>query len=321
MFQIIILWLKENCYNFLVPIGLICFAFVSITTWTVINGIIFIIGGLAVIFGQFGLYKKSKELRQANQKVTKLESDLESSQKECQSFRSKVYETQQKLRQANQQVTKLERALDSSQKKCQSFRSEVLKTQQDSVKLWLKVISKHLGLNHDTRVSIYYENNENFYVLSRYSLNPILAKIHKQKFPLNKGVISQAWQHGEYSEDECLEYKETSPDEYIAYMTKKYDYDADTINNINMKSCRYFALAIAEVGDNIGVILFESDKTDSFSDDMKDKIKSYHADYHSYVSFFVRNALAYDKSANLAENTSAGHDHDKIISFIGDSNE
>lgn len=213
-------------------------------------------------------------------------------------------------------IPELESKIESEQIDSQNLKSEIYRVHQELVATWLKGIAKQVGLDSNSRVSIYYEFGESFYLLSRYSLNPKLAKSHKQKFSLNHGVISLAWQHGEYAEDNSPEYQ-FSNENYIQYMMDKYDYHREVIELINMKSCQYFALAITEAGDNIGVILFESEIKGNISDKTKDEIRDYCTDYQSHLCRFVKQGIKYDKSINakkFSENTDNDSD---ILNMLG----
>ncbi|WP_422411693.1 MULTISPECIES: hypothetical protein [unclassified Endozoicomonas] len=149
----------------------------------------FVVGFPLTVFGAKGVYDEKKQLTKENDQ----------------------------LRQENIKVKDLEAELEASQEDGQSLRSDIYRVHQDLVGTWLKGVSKQINLDSYSRVSIYYENRESFYLLSRYSINPKLAKVHKPKFGLNEGVISQAWQHGEHSEDNSPEFA-SDKDGYFEYM-------------------------------------------------------------------------------------------------------
>ncbi|MFP3416232.1 hypothetical protein SB773_32855, partial [Bacillus sp. SIMBA_074] len=86
---------------------------------------------------------------------------------------------------------------------------------------------------------IYYEHDEEFYLLERYSKNPTYAKVHRQKFPLNQGVISKAWEHESHIESGCPH--SNSYEEYVKYLDEHYEYKKEKIDTLTMKSCRYYA--------------------------------------------------------------------------------
>lgn len=224
----------------------------------------------------------------------------------------------EQLRQENLKVKELEAKVEASQEDGQSLRSDIYRVHQDLVGTWLKGVSKQINLDSYSRVSIYYENQESFYLLSRYSINPKLAKTYKQKFGLNEGVISQAWQHGEHSEDDSPEYV-SDKNGYIEYMIKHYGYSREVLELINMKSCRYFALAITEAGDNIGVIIFESERKDSFSNEIKTQIRDYCSDHQSHLCNFVKDGTLYDKSISSNKALAAVDNDADVLDMLGGS--
>ena len=88
--------------------------------------------------------------------------------------------------QENKRVKALAKALNHSQEENLCLQSEKCSIYEQLVVMWLKGASKELSLDTHCRVTIYYENNEDFSVLARYSSNPVFTKIHKQKFALNQ---------------------------------------------------------------------------------------------------------------------------------------
>lgn len=215
-------------------------------------------------------------------------------------FDQKTIENENKrIKKDNEKVDDLKLKIDVSQEEGQALRSEIQKMHKKLVETWLKGVCKQINLCTHSRVSIYYENNESFFLLARYSANPSLAKTHKIKFGLNEGVISRAWKHGHHVEDESPIWNPHSPEEYSTYMQKEYGYSSEKLDAITMKSCRFFGLAIREADESIGVILFESEKDDALGNEIRDKIEKYCGDYQSHLSGFVRDGLAYDKSASI----------------------
>ena len=241
-----------------------------------------LIGGLGIYRDQRNLEKENKELRIKNDQVDLIRSSLNSSQEETENLKSDIYFIHQKL-----------------------------------VETWLKGISKQIKLDTYSRVTIYFENEGSFTLLARHSSNPKLAKKHKLKFELNQGVISKAWQHGESIEKGSPSYEDDS-EKYIEYMSRKYHYTREQLVDINMKSCLYFALAITEADDNIGVILFESEKSDNFNDNMMNTVRDYCSDYQSHLCGFVRDGLLYDRSALIEAKSKTPDSDAEILDLLED---
>ncbi len=111
-------------------------------------------------------------------------------------------------------------------------------------------ISKTLELDTSTRVSIYFEDNNEFSILGRYSSNPKLSAVRTLSFPINRGALSKAWEQGEFFDDKCCPQN---------YQKDNFGYGVRETNSLTMKSCEYIGLAVKAYDSNIGVILFESE--------------------------------------------------------------
>ncbi|VXA77309.1 MULTISPECIES: hypothetical protein [Aeromonas] len=243
-----------------------------------------LVGIVLFCVGALGIYKDQSEMASDNKRLNNENSALKENKTNFE--RSKEDEIQA-----------LKIKVDRSQEEAQLHRSKVSEIHSSLVESWLKGIAKSIDLDTHSRVSIYHEDDESFSILARYSQNPALSKMHKQRFALNQGVISQSWEHGRWYECEAPSYT-TDKDEYDKYMMARYKYTQEELDAIKMKSCRYFGLAIVDVDDHIGVILFESTKEESFNDEVRESIISYCEKYQSHLCAFVRNGRNYDKASS-----------------------
>lgn len=203
---------------------------------------------------------------------------------------------QKKLSNDLTELKDAKRLLNSTQEDLDDAKSRLSKLQKSLVETWLQGVSSSLKLKHDSRITIYYENEGEFYLLARYSPNPSFATIHRQKFALNQGVISKAWQTGEHIENICPHSGELV--EYKSHLKKHYDYEPEKVESLNMKSCRYYAKAIIDASHHIGVIVFESIEINFFSGKKSQNIASYCNENQSQMSKFVRDSLSFDKEIN-----------------------
>lgn len=162
----------------------------------------------------------------------------------------------------------LEQSLDKAYEQIENSGSRLRELQMNLVAEALKSASRTLGLTTHDRVSIYYELDDEFHLLSRYSRNPALRKNHRQKFPLDHGVLSQAWCHRVHLDKNC---PDSNSNDYEEYQEKNYGYDAKTVSRFAMKSCRYLAFAITDADSPIGVILFESSNSNFLKATLKTK--------------------------------------------------
>ncbi|WP_422413942.1 MULTISPECIES: hypothetical protein [unclassified Endozoicomonas] len=100
-------------------------------------------------------------------------------------------------------------------------------------------------------------------------------------------------------------------------MMQNYSYSREILESINMKSCRYFAVAITEAGDNIGVILFESERKDSFPNEVKIQIRDYCSDYQSHLCNFVKDGILYDKSIDSNKAPATVDNDADVLNMLG----
>lgn len=197
----------------------------------------------------------------------------------------------------NEQLSDTKNALNSAQEELQESKSRIIGLHGELVQTWLKGMSKFLELDSNSRVTIYYEHDEEFYLLERYSKNPTYSKIHRQKFPLNQGVISKSWEHESHIENECPH--SSSNEDYINYLVDTYGYKQEKIESLTMKSCRYYAKAIIDADVHTGVIVFEGTEMNFLENDLKQKIDDYCREHQGQLSKFVRDSLLFDKEVNI----------------------
>ena len=212
-----------------------------------------------------------------------------------------------KLKQLKPELEKLKNKLDITIEDNDKLNSKIKEKHEDLVKSWLKMISLNLELSVDERLTIYFEQQESFTLLARYSQNKNYDKIHNQKFPLNKGVISKAWERNEWIENAAPRYEENNED-YINYMVKEYSYTKKKLNSITMKTDKFFGIAIQEADENIGVLLYEkisgSEKKEITDFNTKcEIIRNKHTSNTNYLIKYVKEAikLEYLHTINTSE--------------------
>lgn len=250
-----------------------------------------IVGGILFIYGARGTYLDQDRQQTQNKQLASENNKL------------------------NKSVTGLEEALNSTQEELQEQKSERNKLNKELVTTWLKSASKNLELNSTERATIYYEFDDAFSLLARHSINPEYAKIHRQKFPLNQGVIGKAWQHGCHIEKDCPSSKNNA--EYEKYLIETYKYEKDKINTLTMKSCRYIALAIVDADEHIGVIVFESTEPDFLAkNDRENKVREHCKNYQGQLSKFVRDGLKLDREVTIKRDGKNKSVEDDILQIM-----
>jgi len=236
------------------------------------NWVLFFLGAALLLLGTIGNYLDSKALLSENEK----------------------------LKEKNVQVSNLESELNSTKEENESLMASLQKKHQELVRNWLKTLYNDLKLTSNDRLTIYFVHDGEFTLLARYSSNPKIRKIHNQRFPLNKGVISLTWEHGEYIEKSCPCY-DTEPEEYTKYIETTYNYNSEEIEHLTMKSNKYFGLSILDADDTVGVIIFENCEDGKHEGFEKNSatIRRYGKRYESYLSGFVREARRLDRLSHV----------------------
>jgi hypothetical protein len=245
-------------------------------------------GAVLVLLGAVGTYKDQKKL-----------------QEKADSFEAQVAV-----------IPELNDAINSAQETMESYKSNLRKMHSELVATHLKSAYKSLDLTTSDRISIYYEHANDFYLLARYSKNPVFAKPHRQKFALNQGVIGKAWQNQKHVEKDCPNSEDQSA--YLEYLGEKYGFKPAQALNFAMKSCRYVAVAIADADSHTGVIVFESIASpffDGSDGQLEENIYEFCRDYQSIHSKFLRDGLELNREVNAANSTNASVEKDFLNHF------
>lgn len=249
--------------------------------------VLLVAGLIAGLSGLIGTSSKNRELEKENMKLKDLESEIK----------------------------ELKEKIDDCQEDSQKLQGKVREKHQEVVKTWLKFFAVQTGLNTHERLTVYYEDEEEFTLLARFSQNKAYDNIHHQKFPLNSGVISEAWKHNEWIEDTSPMYDSQNEYEYLDYMSKKYSFTKERLKKVTMKSDKLFGLAIQETDENIGVLLYEKisiKKDEKEQEDFETKITKLQALYETYKDYsrkFVKDAISLD----ITKKSSQGKDVEKEL--------
>lgn len=206
------------------------------------------------------------------------------------------YKKQEKQAEYKNNFLDIEKKLNIVYEENERLKSDIDIVHDRLVENWLKCAFNTFSLTSYDRVTIYYEKGNTFYLLARYSVNPTFKKIHSQKFPINKGILSLSWEHGEYKELDCPFYR-TNNKGYKTYINDKYQYPKSKIDSFTMKSNLYYGKSIINQGTNIGVILFESiNKNPNHLGDKCENIKEFCRSNESYLKDFIDKAIKFDRT-------------------------
>jgi len=231
----------------------------------------------------------------------------------------KIEKENVKLKQDISELNDISLVVNGYQENIQNLNNQIYKLQNDLAIGWLKHVFKLFRMNSTERVSIYFEQNEVFSLLARYSANPHYKKAHRQKFPLNEGVISQAWSYGEKVEKNCPKY-EDDMDGYCDYMVSTYRFNIADLKRFYMKSCWYVAIAISKADDNLGVIVFESTDQNILNDTEIAGLISYCKENQSYLAQFIEESKALEVAKRM-ESANSNTDDDFLSSLGGGTHE
>ncbi len=85
---------------------------------------------------------------------------------------------------------------------------------------------------------------------------------------------------------------------YVKESTLKYEYDSKSVEALTVKSCRFFARAITDADDHIGVIVVESIDTNFFTRtdgvNFAEELAEEFEDVDGLLSRFIRDAKKID---------------------------
>lgn len=136
---------------------------------------------------------------------------------------------------------------------------------------YIRIFFHELNLGDQDRISIYVYDEKYFTIVGRWSPTPNLKKKGREKYPLDEGFISKAWNgqtknNKSYFHKNQLSDPETNEFQYIKEIQAATDIPEETIKSLSMKSRSYYVRSIKEEmsGSSIGVLVIESLKS-SFS--------------------------------------------------------
>lgn len=245
-------------------------------------------GIIITLTGAIGAYRDASELKQQNEM----------------------------LRKDNEETVELRKRINDIEESNKGLNDEIHRLYMNLVETWLQAISKHIQLTTRERITIYYESNQEFKSLRRFSRNQILKQTHRITFPIGKGVISKAWENEIHIEDSLPQHDE-HPEEYIRITSERFCYSQEEIDRLTMKSCRYLAIAIADSGTHIGVILFESLDPSAFSNNRIEGFTKYYEEHVTHLSGYIRDARNYDKLKAVNDNLPKKSAESDILEKLG----
>ena len=164
--------------------------------------------------------------------------------------------------------------------KIQSLENKI----QSIHKNYTEIFNEHLAslyfklkLSNDSRISMYKLENDNFYIIGRYSINPDLYKINRNYYPSNQGLIALALSNGNYFLNTGVpEYGIKSRQKNIVFnfFNSISLIDRDVFDKITMKSKSFYLRALLDPKNiqRTSIIVIESTKSKAFEKEDIDAI-------------------------------------------------
>lgn len=155
---------------------------------------------------------------------------------------------------------------------------------QEIQKNYTEIFNEHLAylfikleLKDSERISMYKFENDKFYIIGRYSLNPNLKKIRRRFYKSNEGLISKAWQDGEYFLNSTVpDYGQnsTARRKTHTFFNNLAPISKETCNNITMKSKSFYLKAFMNSKgiERTSIIVIESENPHAFTKEKLDLI-------------------------------------------------
>jgi hypothetical protein len=148
--------------------------------------------------------------------------------------------------------------------KIQSLENSIDEIQRNSLEIFnehLAALFYKLDLTECERISFYKFQDDKFHIVGRYSINPKLNERNRKYYPANEGLISLAWQIGEFHINSGIpEFVNGNKQAYYTYLRNLSDIPVDTIKNIKMKSRSFYLKAFTDSRgiQRNSIIAFES---------------------------------------------------------------
>lgn len=267
-------------------------SFLELVLILICNPWLLVVGGVIfLIIGNYRLYRENVRFK----KIEKDNSDLNS-----------------KINTLEDERKNLRNALTSTQEEVANLKNDIYKARRTQVEDWLKGLFKQFKLTTEDRISIYCVVEDVFHMVHRYSDNPSLCSTHFHQYPMEKGVIYQAYCHNKCYDNQCPQFQDDN-EGYYKYMEERYSYVRYDIESITMKSCRYLGLSIKQKGRNIGVVLFESTNKSNLAEKMVKGIESYCKDYEQYLCGYVNEYITDINTDNTRRKSLSNSSNDQEI--------
>lgn len=191
-------------------------------------------------------------------------------------------------------INDLKNANDQCLEKIQLLENQIQQIHRN----YSEIFNEHLAslffklrLTDSDRISMYKYQDDKFYIIGRYSSNPVLKTIRRRYYNSNQGLIAKAWQEGIYFLNSGVpEYgaKLKHKKSIHAFFNSIYQIDYSVIENITMKSKSFYLKAFMDSRgiQRTAIIVIESEKSKAFEIDDLNKIIN---DEENKLTAFIEN--------------------------------
>lgn len=122
----------------------------------------------------------------------------------------------------------------------------------------------------DTRVSAYSVEDDRFVLLTRHSPNPTFDKRGRDTYPLEQGVIGQAWARSSAHRVYDVENR----DEWEEVLVNSGEFTPDEASALTMFSRNILAIRIDHgPAEKVGMLVIESQRADAFKESDTDRVR------------------------------------------------
>jgi len=127
----------------------------------------------------------------------------------------------------------------------------------------LKKLVNDLNYESEVRASLYlYDDTvKAFHTPGRYAQDPELNKQGRFLYPSDVGIIGVAWKNKDNEYEENFSNHNYGTKQYLKILEMKYNLNVEDIKEFRMESVHFITIKIKNNGYNIGIILFESEKS------------------------------------------------------------
>lgn len=127
----------------------------------------------------------------------------------------------------------------------------------------LKSIARSLGFSHNERISLYIIDEDKFVRCARFSQNPKYNRPGRSTYPLNEGVIGEAWSKGVEFFAKFHD-AQKNKNAYIEKTNNKYRISRDVVANFSMfpRLILGYRISNHDKSDHNAIVIVESTNKD-----------------------------------------------------------